>query len=68
MHAPKLLRVLSILDVAREPRELEIPGFRTQALSGSLRNHWSISISGNWRVIYRFVDGDVELVDYLDYH
>jgi len=68
MHAPKLLRVLSILDVAREPRELEIPGFRTHALPGPLRNHWSISISGNWRVIYRFVDGDVELVDYLDYH
>ena len=67
-HVPKLMRVLSMLDIAREPRDLEIPGFHTHALSGTLKNFWSISISGNWRVIYRFADGDVELVDYLDYH
>ncbi len=68
MHVSKLVRVLSMLEVARGPRDLEIPGFRTHALAGSLRDHWSIWISGNWRVIYRFVDNDVELVDYLDYH
>jgi len=68
MHVPKLVRVLSMLDAVREPRDLEIPGFRTLALSGSLRNHWSVSKSANWRVICRFVAGDVELVDYLDYH
>ncbi len=68
MHVSKLVRVLSMLEVARGPRDLEIPGFRTHALAGPPRDHWSIWISGNWRVIYRFVDNDVELVDYLDYH
>lgn len=29
---------------------------------------WSVTVSGNWRLIFRFYDGDVELLDYLDYH
>lgn len=48
--------------------DLEIPGFRTHRLKGRLGGHWSIWVNGNWRVTFRFVDADVELVDYLDYH
>ena len=66
-HAPKLRRVLSALDVAQGPRDLEIPGFRTHSLSGKFANHWSIWVNGNWRVTFRFIESDVELVDYQDY-
>ena len=67
-HVPKLLRILSALDVAQSPVDLSIPGFRTHELRGALTGHWSIWVNGNWRVTFRFIDADVELVDYMDYH
>jgi len=67
-HVPKLLRILSALDVAAGPDDLAIPSFRTHRLRGGLAGYWSIWVSGNWRVTFRFVDGDVEPVDYQDYH
>jgi len=67
-HAAKLRRILSALDVATTPRDLDFPGFRLHELSGRLRGHWSIWVNGNWRVTFRFIDSDVELVDYQDYH
>lgn len=67
-HAPKLRRILSLLDVATGPSDVDIPGFRTHRLKGRLSGHWSMWVTGNWRVIFRFNDSDVELVDYLDYH
>ena len=67
-HASKLLRILSALDVAQAPEDLSIPSFRTHQLKGDLAGHWSIWVNGNWRVTFRFVEHDVELVDYQDYH
>jgi proteic killer suppression protein len=67
-HASKLLRVLSVLDVAQGPSDLAIPSFRTHQLKGRPAGHWSIWVNGNWRVTFRFIDADVELVDYQDYH
>ena len=67
-HIPKLLRILSLLDVAQTPDDLAIPSFRTHPLTGDLAGHWSIWVNGNWRVTFRFVESDVELVDYQDYH
>ena len=67
-HAPKLRRILSALDIAEGPRDLDIPGFRTHPLSGKLADHLSVWVNGNWRVAFRFIDGDVELVDYQDDH
>ena len=67
-HVPKLLRILSLLDVAQSPECLAIPSFRTHPLKGEPAGHRSIWVNGNWRVTFRFVDADVELVDYQDYH
>ena len=67
-HIPKLLRILSLLDVAQTPDDLAIPSFRTHPLKGDLAGHWSIWVNGNWRVTFRFVESDVELVDYQDDH
>ena len=67
-HAPKLLRILSLLDVAQGPDDLAVPSFRTLRLKGDLAGHWSIWVNGNRRITLRFVDVDVELVDYQDYH
>lgn len=67
-HAPKLLRMLDLLDVATRPDDLMLPGFRTHELRGDLAGHWSMWVNGNWRVTFRFLGEDVELVDYQDYH
>ncbi len=67
-HVSKLRRILSALDVAQGSDDLAIPGFRTHRLKSDLAGHWSIWANGNWRVTFRFVEADVELVDYLDYH
>jgi proteic killer suppression protein len=44
------------------------PGLRLHVLKGDLAGYYSVMVSGNWRVIFRFEQGDVLDVDYLDYH
>jgi proteic killer suppression protein len=64
----KVQRILSALDAARSPQALDIPGFRLHPLKGELEGFWSVTVSGNWRVVFRFEDGDTFGVDLLDYH
>jgi len=67
-HAKRLARILSFLEQAQQPSDMDLPGWQLHALKGDLQGHWSVSVSGNWRVIFRFARTDIELVDYLDYH
>lgn len=67
-HAEKLGRILGLLNVAVGPDDLNLPSFRLHPLKGTLQDHWSITVNGNWRVTFRFAGVNVELVDYLDYH
>ncbi len=47
---------------------MNFPSFKLHPLKGEMKGHWSIWVNGNWRVTFRFVGADVELVDYQDYH
>ncbi len=67
-HAAKLRVQLTALNAAAKPVDLSAPGWRLHPLTGSLGGFYSITVNGNWRVIFRFDGTDVELVDYLDYH
>ncbi|WP_315808142.1 type II toxin-antitoxin system RelE/ParE family toxin [Pseudomonas sp. C9-3] len=67
-HVPKLQRILTALDTANGPRDMDLPGYRLHGLKGSLAGYWAVNVSGSWRVIFRFIDSDTELLDYLDYH
>ncbi|MBT2788470.1 MULTISPECIES: type II toxin-antitoxin system RelE/ParE family toxin [unclassified Halomonas] len=67
-HAKRLGRILALLNRAEDPEAVNLPGWRLHALKGEWTGFWSITVSGNWRVIFRFTGSDVELVDYLDYH
>ncbi|MFN3819288.1 type II toxin-antitoxin system RelE/ParE family toxin [Blastomonas sp.] len=67
-HKAKLVSILAALDVAVSASELSLPSYRLHPLKGDLAGHWSIWVNGNWRVTFRFVGPDVELVDYQDYH
>lgn len=67
-HAKRLSRMLQFMDRAAAPTDLDLPGWRLHPLKGELAEYWSLSVSGNWRVIFRFAGADIELIDYLDYH
>jgi proteic killer suppression protein len=47
---------------------MNIPGWNLHPLKGKLESHWSVSVSGNWRLTFMFENGDAVLVDYQDYH
>jgi proteic killer suppression protein len=67
-HAEKLRRQLSALEFAKRAEDMNAPGWRLHALKGGLRGSHSVTVNGNWRLIFRFQNADAELVDYLDYH
>ena len=68
----KLLDVLAAPDTgdtAEEPNEVGLfPGWRLHPLKGARKGFWSVTITGNWRVIFRFDKGDAFDVDFIDYH
>jgi proteic killer suppression protein len=67
-HAPRLARQLARLDQARRAEDMNVPGWGWHPLKGDLAGHWSVWVSGNWRLTFTFEDGDAVLVDYRDYH
>jgi proteic killer suppression protein len=67
-HANKLRLILGRLDASCEPKDMNLPGLGLHRLSGDLKEFWSVEVSGNWRVIFKFENHDATDVDYLDYH
>ena len=67
-HAARLSRQLAQLNQAQSQRDMNLPGWKLHPLKGALSGHWSVWVSGNWRLTFTFVGEDAELVDYQDYH
>ena len=67
-HAQKLADILDLLDAAVTVTDMNFPGSNLHQLRGKQRGLWAVSVSGNWRVIFRFQNGEAFDVDYLDYH
>ncbi|MDZ7858068.1 type II toxin-antitoxin system RelE/ParE family toxin [Sphaerotilus sp.] len=67
-HAAKLGAMLRRLNVATDAQGMNLPGWKLHPLKGALSGHWSVWVSGNWRLTFTFVGEDAELVDYQDYH
>lgn len=59
---------LAALDTALEITDLDIPGYDLHELKGNRKGIWSISVSGNWRLTFEFIDGNAYQLDYEDYH
>jgi toxin HigB-1 len=57
-----------LLDAAQTIDDIDLPGLRLHPLKSDRPGLWAVSVSANWRVIFRFADGDVFDVDFLDYH
>lgn len=67
-HVEKVRDILARLDAAATASDLDVPGFRLHRLKGDLSEFWAVTVRANWRVIFRFENGDAFDVNYVDYH
>ena len=67
-HAEKLARILDRLDASVRPNDMNLPGYKLHKLTGKEEGTWSVCVSGNRRITFRFEGEDAILVDYRDYH
>ncbi|CAI0709645.1 type II toxin-antitoxin system RelE/ParE family toxin [Serratia proteamaculans] len=67
-QAKKISLRLSVLDLAKEINDVDLPGFFLHSLTGDRSGLWSITVTGNWRITFELIEGDVYIVNYEDYH
>jgi len=67
-HVRRLRTIVALLAAASAVGDMAIPAFRLHALKGQLDGFWAVTVRANWRVIFRFEEGDAYEVDYVDYH
>ena len=67
-HEGKLRDILARLDAAGTITDMDLPGFRLHPLKGELKGFWAVTVRANWRVIFRFAEGEATDVDLIDYH
>ncbi len=67
-HSQKLTDILDRLDAAKDVTDMKFPGSDLHQLKGTLKGKWAVKVSGNWRVIFSFKQGNAYDVDYIDYH
>lgn len=67
-HITKLRHILVRLAVCNNPKQMDLPALRFHKLKGKEKDFYSLTISGNWRIIFKFDGQDITDVDYLDYH
>lgn len=67
-HASRLRLQLTLLEKAKEPKDMNTPGWKLHGLSGNMAGLYAVTVNGNWRMTFTFDNGDAVLVDYQDYH
>ncbi len=67
-HVRKLRQVLLVLDVAQTIDDVDVETFGLHRLKGDRKSEWSVRVRGNWRVTFKFANGQPFDVDYEDYH
>lgn len=67
-HASRLRLILGRLNASVNAQDMNLPALYLHSLKGDKGDIWSVRVSGNWRVTFRFVKGDAEIVNYEDYH
>jgi proteic killer suppression protein len=67
-HAKRLRMQLVALQTANNIDDMDIPGYRLHKLKGHSKNLWSICVNKNWRLTFEFIDGDIYILNYEDYH
>jgi len=66
--APRLELQLFALNAAKDVKQMNVTGWDLHPLRGDLAGHWSVKVNKNWRLTFRFIGEDAEVVDLQDYH
>jgi proteic killer suppression protein len=67
-HERRLRMQLAAIDTATVIDDVDLPGFKLHPLKGDRSGIWSITVNGNWRVTFEFVDSNAYILNYEDYH
>ena len=67
-QAKRLRRLLASLATATSPLNMNIAGYQLHPLVGERKGEWAVSVSGNWRLVFRFDGENTTDVDLIDYH
>jgi toxin HigB-1 len=67
-HVNKIRLILTRLDAARTPKEMNVPGYGLHQLKGNLKTFWSVKVDKNYRIIFRMENENIRDIDYIDYH
>ena len=67
-HTDALRSILGLLDAATSPEDLNAPALGLHGLKGKRSKTWSVKVSGNWRITFKFESEDIADVNYEDYH
>jgi proteic killer suppression protein len=67
-HIERIENILGLLDSAEKIEDINLPSFRLHPLTGKLKGFWSVTVRANWRIVFRFEEGDARGVDLIDYH
>jgi len=67
-HSQKIADILDRLDASVVVQDMNYPGSNLHRLKGSLKDYWSVKVSGNWRITFKFINGNAYVVNYQDYH
>ena len=67
-HKTRLRRILALLETTGTIEDMDLPGLKLHELKGNRKGTYAVNVSGNWRVTFEIIDGDVIDVNYEDYH
>ncbi len=67
-HVTRLRQITALLETAETLEDMDLPGLRLHELKGQRKGTWAVSVSGNWRVTFKMLEGDTTDVNYEDYH
>ena len=67
-HVERIENILGLLDSAEKIEDMDLPSLRLHPLTGKLKGFWSVTVRANWRIVFRFEEGDARAVDLIDYH
>jgi proteic killer suppression protein len=65
---PRVEDILGVLDIALTIEDMDLPQFRLHELKGDRKGQWSVTVRANWRIVFRFENGEAEDIDFVDYH
>jgi proteic killer suppression protein len=67
-HVERIGDQLTALHTAMQIEDMEIPGWHLHPLKGDRKDKWAVNVSKNWRIVFKFENGNAYVVDYEDYH